>query len=174
MCARACGCACVLVIPPSSFPFPPPRQELLVGMGGCAPTAELSDHQLQRLAGGPVLQYICLQMSASASKKPVRRLRDMLLAGTGSGALITPLFLLICKQFNVVLSHANGPLGTPTPLKVCRLSFPSCFSPASPPPLPPPPPSSCFFSVSLLTTLHPHSCVLSFPTFLLSGDGRQV
>ena len=69
------------------------------------------------MAGGPVLQLACLYVTALVSKKPVRRLRDVLLAGFGTGPLIVPLYLLMCRQMDNALFYDADPY-CPEDLKV--------------------------------------------------------
>ena len=101
-------------------------QELLVHMGGLNTTADLSDTQLQCMAGGPTLQALSLHVAALTSKKPIRRLRDVLLEGLGHGPLVVPLFVLICRQIDHALFHDVDSFA-PAPLKVrLAVAVPLC------------------------------------------------
>ncbi len=109
-------------------------QEVLVRTAGLPAIAELSDAQLQGMAGGPVLQLACLHVTALVSKKPLRRLRDMLLAGVGTGPLVVPLYLLMCRQMDHSLYVDADPF-CPEDLRVtafdspcaCTLAPQQCF-----------------------------------------------
>jgi hypothetical protein len=86
-------------------------------MGGMPMIADLSDSQLQGLAGGPTLQSVCMNLAASASRKPCRRLKDALIAGIDGRSMLLPLYILICQQVDHSLFYDPDPFN-PAPLKV--------------------------------------------------------
>ncbi len=79
--------------------------------------ADLSDSQLQGLAGGPTLQSVCMNLSASVSRKPCRRLKDALVTGIDGHSLLLPLYILICQQVDHSLFY-DADSFNPAPLKV--------------------------------------------------------